>query len=275
MSLGDQSINDQNKSTEPPGLTTIGQEVNHDDFSENDTRWADASFNLEQLKSREPHAWRELIKIFTRIAENYIRKSFTNSGDIQPLTFLDAEELTSTVIADLYSRIDKIKTLDHLEASFRTALKHRTIDRKRSMDAERRGSGEVLSAADPELLPGKHLSKNEADYKTKVEPYTNKALENDESTVVEGTQVILDQSNLEQEELRKIIFDCATELNEQERELLARIYNNEKHAEIAKALNIGTGSIGSRLKRIYEKLEPQIRARLGKQELEDYGIKTD
>jgi RNA polymerase sigma factor (sigma-70 family) len=276
MNLGDKNMSDPGDSTQHP--TISGQdaaEVEKNDYTENDTCWADAPFTLEQLKAKESGAWRELIMIFTHIAENYIRRSFTNPSDLQPLTFKDSEEITSAVAENIYKRIESIKTLDHLEASFRTGLRHRAIDRKRKMDTLRRGGGQIYSAGDPEVLPGKQLGKIEAELKARVEPHTNAVIEDDSSTGVEFTQDASTGNSLEQADLRKIIFDCATELSAPERELLGHIYADEQHHEIAKAMGISTSSVGSRLKRVFKKLEPKILAHIGQQGVKDYGLNTN
>jgi RNA polymerase sigma factor (sigma-70 family) len=196
---------------------------------------------------------------------------------LQPLTFLDAEDLTSIVICELYKRIDTFTSLDHLEAYFRKGLKHRAISRKRGMDAQSRGGGNVISASDPEL--SKSPKKNrigaiEAALKARVEPYINDAGEDDSAKFFEEINVVLSQESIDLAELKKIIFDCATELSEKEREMIGYIYENKSQPKIAEAMKKGVGQITAERDRIYKKLQRKLLLRLGKQGLKDYGIKT-
>jgi RNA polymerase sigma factor (sigma-70 family) len=237
------------------------------------SRWLDVGFTLKQLQAKDSDAWNALIRILLKTAERYITASFRNPGDLQPLTFSDAEDLTLEIVARIYEKIGTFKSLDHLEASFRKQLKHGSVSLKRKAQAGRHGGGKVYSFGDPELASKQPKDQADKKYDEKVKPFTTASIENDDDSCVPGRQEEGSETDsIEQMELRKIIFDCATKLDATERDLLSQVYQNQQHHEIAQALNIGTSSVGVRLQRVYEKLAPMIQSCLGNQELKDYGI---
>ena len=150
-----------------------------------------------------------------------------------------------------------------MEAYFRTGLRRDALDLKARLHALKRGGGNVVSLGDPEILVGKKPQKN-----FELEPGSE-----------DNTGEILDELNRttpadlsQQNELRRIIFDCAATLNLDERKLLSLAYLDKSHAEIAKKINAGITSVGSMLQRVYKKLRPKIIARIGVEGLKEYGI---
>ena len=90
MSFIDQSDKKPAGGPETPNLPTVDEafeKIEEKDVSDNSTRWADAPFTYEQLELHDAAAWRELTKVLVRIAEGYIRNSFTNPGDLPAFDF--------------------------------------------------------------------------------------------------------------------------------------------------------------------------------------------
>ena len=161
---------------------------------------------------------------------------------------------------------------------FGRSLKNGAISLKRRMNAQARGGGNDGSESDPELLklPKKNvIGPIEAEFKAKLDPYTNAGVEDDPSGSDDDTTEVSPINSFEKTDLAKVIFDCATRLSLKERELLARVYKNQTHREIGEALSIGETSVGSRVGRLFKKMGPIVRARMGQQGLKDYGINTN
>jgi DNA-directed RNA polymerase specialized sigma24 family protein len=232
------------------------------------TRWTDGRVTLEKLKDYDEDAWDIVLVRLAGIAKEYISKVF--SGGANVVTIEDAEDMASLIISkDLYPNIVIFESLDNLEARFRKSLRFDALDLKDKLTALKRGDGKVISMGDPELLADAEALKD-------LELHPKSAVEDDDAKIVgEKVSVITPAVLAEQNDLRKIIFNCAATLDLDDRKMLYCVYIEKTHAEIAKEMNVGISSVGSRLQRIYQKLRPKIIACMGVKGLKDYGITID
>jgi len=253
-------------SSEP--ITSTPDDVLKESSKNVPSRWTDDRVTLEMLKAHDDEAWDIVLVKLASIGKEYITKTF--SGGAKVVTIEDAEELASSIIAkELYEKIDNFKSLDHLEAHFRKALRFDALDLKDKLAALKRGGGKVYPMGDPEQLAGAEALKD-------LQLHPKSAVEDDGADIV-GQEVscITPADETENNDLRKIIFNCAATLDMDERKMLYCVYIDKTHAEIAKEMKMGVSSIGSRLQRIYKKLRPKIIARMGQKGLKDYGITID
>jgi len=230
-----------------------------------ESRWTDDRVTIEKLRADDAIAWHQLIIRLGRIAKDYLK--FTFSGSAHVLSIGDAEEIASILAAEIYREINTLTSLDHLEAYFRTGLRRDALDLKARLHALKRGGGEVISLGDPEILASKKQRKSD-----EVE---REEQSKDEEEIAPVASLVTPANLAQQNELRKIIFDCAAELDLEDRKMLFGVYLGKSHAEIALEMEVSTASVGSRLQRIYAKLRPKIIARMGVKGLKDYGITID
>ena len=136
------------------------------------------------------------------------------------------------------------------------------------MHALKRGGGNVISLGDPEILAGKKQRKSD-------ELEREEQSKDDDIEIAPVASLVTPANEAQLNELRKIIFECAAELDLDERKMLIGVYLGKSHAEIAVEMEVSTASVGSRLQRIYAKLRPKIIARMGVKGLKDCGITID
>ena len=233
---------------------------------EAESRWTDDRVTLQKLRADDGIAWHVLLIQLGRIAKDYLK--FTFSGTAHVLSIEDAEEIASILAAEIYKKINTFTTLDHLEAHFREGLRHDALDLKDRLQALKRGSGNVISLGDPEILAGKKQRKSD-------EVERDEQSKDDDAEIAPLISLVTPADLAQQTDLRKLIFDCAAELDLEDRKMLFGVYLGKNHSEIAMEMKIGITSVGSRLQRIYKKLRPKIITRMGVKGLKDYGITID